>query len=60
MKTEDLQKRQAFLEFTNDQLESEIAELEELLKAIGFPNGIASLKEAAVSRISEISCLLNS
>lgn len=50
---EDLQKKQAYLEFINDQLESELEELEELLKAIGFPKGIASLKEAAQDILEE-------
>lgn len=39
--------RIAYLEFENDQLVAEIRYLDKLLRAIGFPEGLSTVKEAA-------------
>lgn len=45
MKTkEELLKKLAFLEFVNDQLTTEVEDLDQLLRGIGFPDGVASAK----------------
>ena len=49
----DLQKKIAGLEFINDQLDMELQEIDRLLKATGFPDGIASAKEIAQELIAE-------
>lgn len=49
----ELQKRVAYLEFVNDQLSSEIEELDTLLRLIGFPNGLVSAKNVAQEMIDE-------
>ncbi|MFZ4099309.1 MAG: hypothetical protein ACOYKZ_03155 [Chlamydiia bacterium] len=43
----------AYLEFTCDQLTTELRYLDELLRAVGFPDGIKTLKEAAEEVIDE-------
>ncbi len=43
----------ALLEFTCDQLVAELRYLDELLRAVGFPDGIKTLKEAAEETIDE-------
>lgn len=40
--------RIAYLEFENDQLVAEIRYLDKLLRAIGFPDGLNTVKEAAM------------
>ena len=48
MNKEELIKKIAYLEFVHDQLEAEIAYVDELLKSIGFPRGLDSAKEVAL------------
>lgn len=47
MDTSQLQQRLAYLEFVHDQLETEVTELDLLLRSIGFPQGLSSIKEIA-------------
>lgn len=47
MQFEDLKKQISKLETINDQLQAELHSLDELLKTIGFDEGIATLKSAA-------------
>lgn len=47
MNTSQLQQRLAYLEFVQDQLETEVTELDRLLRSIGFPQGLSSIKEIA-------------
>jgi len=42
-----LQDKLARLEFEHDQLVAEIAYVDALLKSVGFPRGLASVKETA-------------
>lgn len=49
----ELQKKVARLESIQDQLESEIAYVDYLLKAVGFPKGLASAKEVAIEILSQ-------
>ncbi|MBS4168622.1 hypothetical protein [Parachlamydia sp. AcF125] len=45
MKTkEELLKKLAYLEFVNDQLTTEVCDLDELLRKVGFPKGVESAK----------------
>jgi len=48
-----LEKKIAYLEFINDQLTSEIYHTDQLLKLIGFPEGLATIKKAAQEVIEE-------
>lgn len=48
MKKLDLIKKIAYLEFVHDQLETEISEVDRLLKSVGFPRGLESAKEVAL------------
>lgn len=43
-----LEKKIAKLEFIHDQLESELLYVDNLLKSVGFPQGLASAKEVAL------------
>lgn len=43
----------AYLEFVNDQLLSEIQYVDQLLKIIGFPDGLETIKSAAQEVIEE-------
>jgi hypothetical protein len=43
----ELLKKIAYLEFVEDQLGTEINYIDILLKSVGFPRGIASVKEVA-------------
>ncbi len=47
------EKKIAYLEFVNDQLLSEIHYVDQLLKIIGFPNGLETIKSAAQEVIDE-------
>jgi len=47
------EKRIAYLEFVNDQLMSEIQYVDHLLKTIGFPEGLETIKSAAQEVIDE-------
>lgn len=53
MEQQSLISKVAYLEFTNDQLVCELRYLDELLRAVGFPDGIKTLKEAAEEVIDE-------
>ena len=47
------QQKIAYLEFVNDQLVSEIHYVDRLLKIIGFPDGLETIKSAAQEVIEE-------
>lgn len=47
------EKRIAYLEFVNDQLISEIHYVDKLLRLIGFPEGLETIKSAAQEVIDE-------
>lgn len=44
----EVKRRIARLEFINDQLSAELAEVDALLRMAGFPNGIESAKKVAL------------
>ena len=44
---EDLLKKIAYLEFVEDQLGTELVYIDKLLKSVGFPRGLAPVKEVA-------------
>ncbi len=48
-----LEKKIAHLEFVNDQLLAEIQYVDHLLKLIGFPEGLKTIKSAAQEVIEE-------
>jgi hypothetical protein len=48
-----LERRIAYLEFVNDQLMSEIHYVDRLLRLIGFPEGLETIKNAAQEVIDE-------
>jgi hypothetical protein len=48
MNKAQLQQKIAYLEFVQDQLETELSYVDELLKSVGFPNGLTSAKEVAL------------
>ena len=47
MSNQNMKQRIAYLEFVNDQLLSEIRYVDELLRLIGFPEGLETIKVAA-------------
>jgi endonuclease III len=49
----DMQKKMAELESINDQLSAEIKYLDQLLKQVGFDEGLKTLKSAAQELIEE-------
>lgn len=51
--TNALEKKIAYLEFINDQLASEIQYVDRLLRLIGFPEGLETIKSAAQEVIDE-------
>lgn len=51
MKNKDLLKRIAKLESVNDQLAAELSYLEHLTKALGFAEGLKTLKAAALEML---------
>ncbi len=53
MQSQELTKKIAYLEFVNDQLSSEIHYVDHLLRVIGFPDGLATIKSAAQEVIEE-------
>lgn len=53
MQVQELEKKVAYLEFVNDQLLTELTYVDELLKQIGFENGLATIKSAAEEVIEE-------
>lgn len=48
-----MEKKLAYLEFANDQLHSELEYVDRLLKIIGFPEGLATIKSAALEVMEE-------
>lgn len=46
----------AYLEFVNDQLMSEINYIDRLLRSIGFPEGLQTIKNVASEVIEEEDC----
>ncbi len=48
MNKTQLEKKIAYLEFVHDQLEMELIYVDDLLKSVGFPQGLASAKEVAL------------
>jgi hypothetical protein len=48
-----LKQKVAYLEFINDQLLTEIQYVDRLLKLIGFPDGLETIKKAAQEVIEE-------
>ena len=53
MESKVLEKKIAYLEFVNDQLSSEIEYVDQLLRIIGFPDGLMTIKSAAQEVIEE-------
>ncbi len=53
MHTKKLLKKLAYLEFVNDQLEAELHYMDRLLRAIGFTNGLTTVKTAALELIEQ-------
>ncbi len=53
MTKNQLEKKIARLESIYDQLDSEISYVDRLLKAVGFPQGLASAKEVALELLEE-------
>ena len=47
MEIEQLRERIAQLEFQNDQLTAELQYIDQLLRSVGFSDGLASVKAAA-------------
>jgi cell shape-determining protein MreC len=50
---QDILKKLAELESLNDQLQAELRDLDRLMKDIGFPEGISTLKKAASEIIED-------
>ncbi len=48
MNKAQLEKKIAYLEFVHDQLEMELIYVDDLLKSVGFPQGLTSAKEVAL------------
>ncbi|KIC72669.1 hypothetical protein DB42_CV00260 [Neochlamydia sp. EPS4] len=44
---DQLARKIAYLEFVEDQLSTELAYIDKLLKSVGFPRGLSSVKEVA-------------
>jgi len=51
--TNALEKKIAYLEFVNDQLVSEIHYVDRLLRLVGFPDGLQTIKSAAQEMAEE-------
>lgn len=47
MQRDELLKKLAELESINDQLQAELRDLDKMMKDLGFPEGLLTLKEAA-------------
>lgn len=54
MTKKELEKKIAYLEFINDQISTELKYVDKLLKLIGFPEGLETLKSASQELIQEI------
>lgn len=50
---EQLFKRMAYLEFIEDQLSTELLYMDELLKNVGFPHGLVSVKQVAKDMLED-------
>ncbi|MCE5317582.1 MAG: hypothetical protein LLG04_09535 [Parachlamydia sp.] len=48
MTKQELLKKIAELEFTNDQIQSELAYIDQLMRTVGFTDGLESLKATAL------------
>lgn len=48
-----LEKRVAYLEFVEDQLRTELTYLDTLLKSVGFPQGLISVKAVAKEMLTD-------
>lgn len=53
MGKKELEKKLAYLEFVNDQLVTEVTYVDSLLKSIGFPEGLHSVKLVANEILDE-------
>lgn len=53
MEFHQLQQKLAYLEFVNDQLSCELEYVDKLLRTIGFPEGLETIKSAAQEVIEE-------
>ncbi len=53
MDLKTLEKKIAYLEFVNDQLESEIMYVDQLLREAGFTDGLSTIKSVAREVIDE-------
>ena len=53
MENEELQKKIAKLESLYDQLQAEVHDLDDLLKKVGFEEGLKTLKEAALELLEK-------
>lgn len=53
MTTKELNRKIARLEFEHDQLISELSYINSLLKSVGFPQGLTSVKEVAQELLNE-------
>ena len=53
MNKAQLQQKIARLEFAHDQLEAELLYVDNLLKSVGFPQGLESAKEVALELLEE-------
>lgn len=53
MDNKSLEKKLAYMEFVNDQLASELRYVDNLLRVIGFPEGLDTIKSAAEEVIEE-------
>ena len=47
MDDQEMRKKIAYLEFVNDQLISEMEEIDEMMRFIGFSDGLDTVKETA-------------
>lgn len=53
MTNSEILKKIAYLEFVNDQLTAELSYVDDLLRSVGFPNGLKSAKEVALDVLEE-------
>jgi len=53
MDSKILEKKLAYMEFVNDQLATELRYVDNLLRVIGFPEGLETIKSAAEEVIEE-------
>lgn len=53
MNKTQLQQKIAKLEFMNDQMETELQYVDELLRSVGFPQGLVSAKAVAIEILGD-------